>query len=102
MHRLKIETGSNKYNYRGYLGIQNVDVSDRKLAEYNTLRVHGLTFLFTGKSSEVIPEDFKVILRTPTWVSWEKARESIWMKTYGPEFFDRWLSQKEIIMHNLA
>ena len=102
LHRLREETGTISYEYRGYLGYQVVDVSDRSLHEYDTLRVHGATFLFTGTEGAIRPVDTQVVLRDPMWVSWKKAREMIWMKPYGPEFFDRWQAQKEQILAGLS
>lgn len=103
LSELAEETGSTSYEYRGYLGCQTVDVSDRKRADYDTLRVHGLTFLFTGKAETLNPssEGRKEGLRKPTWMSWEEAREKVWMKTYGPEFFDKWKAKKDQILAGL-
>ena len=102
LHRLMEETGTTSYEYRDYFGYQVVDVRERKLVEYDALRVHGFTFLFTGTEDAIQPVDTQVVLRDPIWVSWEQAREMIWMKPYGPEFFDRWKAKQEQILSGLV
>lgn len=101
LRELKEETGVTTYIYRGYLGYQIVNVSDRKRIWYDTLRVHGLTFLYTGPEDAIRPSSGGEILRTPTWMSWEEARKKVWMKTYGPEFFDRWRAKQDEILEDL-
>jgi len=95
---LRTRTGNEQYAYRGYLGYQAVDVSDRRLPKYDTLRVHALTFEYLGTEEAIKPTDPKVILRTPRWVDWATASKMIWMKSYAPEFLERWLQKESQIL----
>lgn len=88
------------FRYGGYLGVQSPKVV-RKQKPYNSLRVHGLTYLFIGDSSNIS----KHVSRNShehnnlKWSSLEEARDSLWIKEfdYGPRFFRRWqLSEREI------
>lgn len=102
LRELEEETGTTSYAYRGYLGHQIVDVSKRKRIDYDTLRVHGLTFQFTGVEDVIRPSAAtKEGLRNPTWNSWKEARKKVWMKDYGREFFDRWQAKQNEILADL-
>jgi 8-oxo-dGTP pyrophosphatase MutT (NUDIX family) len=82
----------------GNLGWQTVNVEERK-DYYDTLRVHGVTFYYTGNLSEIKidPKHDKY-----TWVSLHDARDMVWMKNYGPEFFNRWERNKKEILQKIA
>lgn len=96
LRELEEETSTGVYVHKGYLGYQIADVSERRRS-YNTVKVHGLTFLFEGSDNDIVPteEDFD---ETPAWVSLDKAQEMVWMRNYGPEFYRRWHEKRwEII-----
>jgi 8-oxo-dGTP pyrophosphatase MutT (NUDIX family) len=101
LRELLEETGVAKYRFKGYLGHQVVDVSERKRIWYDTLCVHGLTYQFVGEEGQIDSHAPRERLRTPTWMSWEEAREKVWMKSYGPEFFDRWNNKRAEILEGL-
>jgi 8-oxo-dGTP pyrophosphatase MutT (NUDIX family) len=95
---LKEETGCDisSYIFRGELGYQTVNVAWRK-KPYDTLHVLGLTYLFTGREDQIVPYK-KEGLRSSEWMTWEDARQKVWMQDYGPPFFDRWKEREAEIL----
>lgn len=98
---LREETGLDvsNYVYIRDLGFQTVNVAWRKKS-YDTLHLLALTYLFTGHEDKIVPYK-KEGLRVSTWMKWEEAREKIWMRDYGPIFFDRWKEREAEILKNL-
>lgn len=92
------ETGLSIENYRFIMeiGYQGVDVHWRK-KNYDTMHLLGMTYLLTGNEDDIVPYK-KEGLRRSTWMTWEKAKESVWMRDYGPVFFDRWKENEDYIL----
>jgi 8-oxo-dGTP pyrophosphatase MutT (NUDIX family) len=90
------ETGiKNKYlRYCGYLGWQTADVRDRD-KYYDTIRVHGLTFYYSGNPAEIELDDSHIAY---AWQSFNDAKDSLWIP-YGAEFFNRWKDKQHEILH---
>ena len=84
--------------YCSDLGWQTVDVSQRK-KPYDTLRVHGFTFLYTGNPDlgEGFSEEHHDLFG---WFTIDEAKEKVWMKEndYAVEFFKRWEKNKDEIL----
>jgi 8-oxo-dGTP pyrophosphatase MutT (NUDIX family) len=97
---LREETGVDAFQFRGYLGHQTIDV-DRPGKNYTALRVHGLTYLYTGALDSIKPQGTET-LRTPTWMPWQEAHDKVWMKTYSREFFERWQANREQTLAGLV
>lgn len=88
--------GIENFKYIMDLGYQTVNVDWRK-KNYDTLHLLGMTYFFTGDKDNIVPYK-KEGLRRSTWMSWEEAKATVWMKDYGPVFFDRWKeNEKEIL-----
>lgn len=83
-------------HYCGYLGWQIADVRARNKF-YNTLRVHGLTFYYSGD-----PTMIKFTMDAPhhidyDWRTFDEAKNDLWIP-YGKEFFNRWGDRQQEIM----
>ncbi len=91
------ETGLNIVNYKFImnLGYQTVNVHWRK-KNYDTMHLLGMTYLLIGNEDDIVPYK-KEGLRRSTWMSWERAKEAVWMRDYGPKFFHRWRANEELI-----
>ena len=80
------------------LGWQTVDVSQRN-KPYDTLRVHGFTFLYTGDPNlgELFSEEHHDLFK---WFTIDEAKEKVWMKenNYAVEFFKRWEKNEDEIL----
>jgi MoaA/NifB/PqqE/SkfB family radical SAM enzyme len=90
------------FRFGGYLGYQTADVAWRRKKEYNTLRVHGLTYLFVGRMEDIQTGKHREKHIRHEWTAWEDASEKIWIKEYGKEFFERWKKKRWEIFRNVA
>lgn len=86
----------NELQYCGYLGWQMPDVSYRHKF-YDTLRVHGLTFHYTGNHPQVdIARMFEH--QSYKWLPLAEAKDAVSALPYGGEFFDRWKTEHPAIL----
>lgn len=105
------ETGSDSigdFRYGGSLGFQTPDVSKR-LKDYDLLRVHGVTYLFSGEDDNITKflehEDPKIRSNEHNsfkWVPFKEINEKgsgFWLKEndYGPKFLQKWEDNKNSI-----
>ncbi len=102
------ETGSDSigdFKYCGYLGYQNVDVSNRN-REYDALEVHGITYYFCGNSGQI----HKHVLNNRkekkgehiafSWMTLQEAKDVVWMRenNYAKIFFKNWQDMSKQIL----
>jgi 8-oxo-dGTP pyrophosphatase MutT (NUDIX family) len=83
----------------GELGFQTADVGWREKAEYDALRVCGVTYFFAGKE-----EDIRVSVEHGEfrWMSLQEAQEKQWIGPYGNIFFDRWKQMQLRIRQHIS
>lgn len=87
------------FRYGGSLGFQTVDVSAR-LKDYDALRVHGVTYYFSGDPNDIHKYVFINKIsdehNNDKWVSIEELQRKVWMKenNYGPKFVQRWIDDR--------
>lgn len=95
------ETGLDIINYKFIMniGYQTVNVHWRK-KNYDTMHLLGMTYLLIGNEDDIVPYK-KEGLRRSAWMSWEKGKEAVWMRDYGPIFFDRWKENEDYIISRL-
>lgn len=84
--------------FGGDLGFQTADVAWRR-REYDTLRVHGSTYLFIGRDEDIrlSPEHDE-----SRWMSWHEAHEKLWVGGYGRVFLERWEQNQMKILRRIA
>lgn len=90
-------TGS--FRFGGSLGYQTVDVAWRKHPEYDTLRVHGVTYLFYGREEDLQLSEEHIDY---AWLPFEVARARVTIGEYSTRFFDRWWETRWDIMLRVA
>jgi 8-oxo-dGTP pyrophosphatase MutT (NUDIX family) len=83
--------------YCASLGWQTVDVTERG-KYYNTLRVHGLVFFYSGNPDDIVLDRNHSEFQ---WTTFDSARNLVknseWLAVYALEFFDRLKSREEEI-----
>lgn len=96
LREIEEETGinANCLHYCGGLEAQTVNVQERRKF-YDTLRVHGLTFYYTGDLEKIVPNWNHTAY---AWRTFDEAKDSLWIP-YGAEFFRRWEDKQHEILH---
>jgi 8-oxo-dGTP pyrophosphatase MutT (NUDIX family) len=82
--------------YCGDLGWQMVDVSYRRRF-YDTLRVHGLTFHYTGVRDKIDMAKINEVWNHQ-WLPFDQAVERVKSLPYAAEFFNRWKDGQRTIL----
>jgi 8-oxo-dGTP pyrophosphatase MutT (NUDIX family) len=88
--------GSERVEFRHYLGCQTADVRSRNNKNYDLLRVHGFLIELLTDGSSINPRKYKgEPFVGHSWMILKEAREAVWMKSYAWVFFDEYEKLKQ-------